>query len=105
MSTTMHRLQISLPRSQMEYLTMRARREGSSVAEVIRRMVQNATDTAPRRSVDSLWDIVGIGREQKPLIGDIPVSEQPALYLSDLVAPRDKFAVRKQRRHGLRRRR
>lgn len=40
MSTSMHRLQISLPRDQMHYLQERARRDGSSAAEIIRQMIQ-----------------------------------------------------------------
>ena len=84
MATLMHRLQISLPKSQMEYLASQARREGASIAEVIRRMVEREAAAAPRRSVDSLWAIVGAGREQEPLIDGIPVSEQPDLYLAQM---------------------
>lgn len=86
MSTTMHRLQISLPRSQLKYLTERARREGTSIAELIRRLIHREAETASKRNVDSIWEIVGIGEDRKPLINNIPVSEQPDLYLSETEA-------------------
>jgi hypothetical protein len=40
MTTSMHRLQISLPEQQMRYLSERARRAGLSMAEVIRRLIE-----------------------------------------------------------------
>lgn len=40
MTTSMHRLQISLPEQQVRYLTERGRREGLSMAEVIRRLIE-----------------------------------------------------------------
>ena len=40
MATTMHRLQISLPNWQHQFLVERARRDGVSVAEVIRLMIE-----------------------------------------------------------------
>ncbi len=88
MATSMHRLQISLRKSQMQYLARRARREGASVAELIRRMIQREAEAAPSASIDSLWDIVGIGRETEPLISGIPVSERPDLYLAEIAAAR-----------------
>ena len=78
MATSMHRLQISLPRPQMQYLSQRARREDASVAELIRRMVKREADAAPRRNIESLWEIVGMGQERQPLIEGSPVSERPA---------------------------
>jgi hypothetical protein len=44
MTTSMHRLQISLPEQQIRYLTERARREGLSMAEVIRRLIEGAAE-------------------------------------------------------------
>jgi hypothetical protein len=81
MSTTMHRLQISLPHSQRRYLSDRARREGISIAELIRRLVQRESEVHTPRSKNSLLEIVGIGKEPGSLINGIPVSEQPDLYL------------------------
>ena len=88
MATTMHRLQISLPKSQMQYLNERARRERASIAELIRQVIQREVDAQPACGVESLWEIVGLGQEREPLIGGIPVSERPDLYLAALVAPR-----------------
>lgn len=85
---SMHRLQISLPKSQMQYLNERARRERASIAEVIREMIQREFDAQPSRAVESLWEIVGLGQEREPLIGGIPVSEQPDLYLAARPGPR-----------------
>lgn len=42
MTTSMHRLQISLPEPQLRYLAGRARRDGASMAEVIRRLLETA---------------------------------------------------------------
>ena len=44
MTTSMHRLQISLPEHQVRYLSERARREGLSMAEVIRRLLADAAE-------------------------------------------------------------
>jgi hypothetical protein len=46
MTTNMHRLQISLPTWQVEWLRERAREQGVSVAEVIRQMVQREADSS-----------------------------------------------------------
>ncbi len=40
MATKMHRLQISLPKAQVHFLRERARQEGISAAEVIRRLLE-----------------------------------------------------------------
>ncbi len=42
MTTTMHRLQISLPESQLRYLASRAQRDSISMAEAIRRLLDAA---------------------------------------------------------------
>jgi hypothetical protein len=97
MSTTMHRLQISLPRWQVQFLTERARRDESSIAEVIRRMVQREAQAAPTQvNVDSLLEMAGIAEDHGPLIEGIPVSERPDLYLAALAAPQ--AAPRKARK-------
>jgi hypothetical protein len=105
MTTSMHRMQISLPRSQAEFLARRARRERVSMAEVVRRLVQREADAAPAPgAVDSLWTIAGIGEDPGTLHGGIAVSERPDLYLADLAAPCEEGAPRvKPRRKRSRR--
>lgn len=83
MATSMHRLQISLPESQAEFLAKRARTRGMSMAEVVRQLIQREVDAAnEKRGTASLWDIAGIAEDHGPLIDDIPVSEAPELYLT-----------------------
>jgi hypothetical protein len=94
MSMPMHRLQISLPRSQVRYLADRARREGISIAEVLRRLVRREAETKSPRAVESYREIIGIGQEREPLIDNIPVSAQPDLYIAEQAAP-DFAACRK----------
>jgi negative regulator of replication initiation len=94
----MHRLQISLPRELFAFLAERARRDGISMAELIRRLVKSEEEVQPARSVDRLWEIVGIGEERKPLISRIPVSERPDLYLSEAKVPRLSGVARRRRR-------
>ena len=77
----MHRLQISLDPSQLRYLADRARREGVSIAELIRRLVQRESEALTPRSKDSLLEIIGLGKDPGALIDGIPVSEQPDLYI------------------------
>lgn len=48
MTTSMHRLQISLPKQQFRYLSARARREGLSMAEVIRRLIESGAEQEGR---------------------------------------------------------
>jgi hypothetical protein len=87
MSTAMHRLQISLPHEQARFLSDRARRDGVSIAEIIRRLVRRELEAAPARSVDSLWSIAGVGEDREPLIDKVPVSEQPHLYIAEAASP------------------
>jgi hypothetical protein len=77
----MHRLQISLPQSQLRYLADRARQESISMAELIRRLIQRESEVLTPRSKNSLLEIVGIGKEPGFLIDGIPASEQPDLYI------------------------
>lgn len=81
-------LQISPPRSQAQSLAERARRDGVSIAEVIRRLVRREEEAQPRRGTDSIWEIVGIGKEREPLIDNTPVSDRPDLYLAEIQSPR-----------------
>lgn len=83
MSMTMHRLQISLPEWQSDFLAAQARKEGVSMAEVVRRLIQREADAAYQPlETASLWDIAGIAEDRAPLIQDVPVSENPELYLT-----------------------
>ena len=85
MATTMHRLQISLPESQAEFLAERARRHGMSMAEVVRQLIQHEIETvSEKRGAASLWEIAGIAEDHGPLIDEVPVSEAPELYLTAL---------------------
>jgi hypothetical protein len=89
-TTSMHRLQISLPRRQMEFLAARARREGVSVAELIRQMVENeaqATGIGPA-DLESALSFAGIIAEEGSLIDGQPVSENVDLYLVEAALPR-----------------
>jgi hypothetical protein len=81
MSTTMHRLQISLMQSQLRYLADRASREGVSIAELIRRLVQRESEVITPRLKNNIVDIIGIGKDPGSLIDGVPVSEQPDLYI------------------------
>ena len=89
MSTSMHRLQISLSREQMRYLPKRAKRDGSSAAEIIRQLIQReAKSTAVTDDdLEAALSIVGLGEDRGPLIDGIPVSQNPHLYLAELSAP------------------
>ncbi len=105
MATSMHRLQISLPESQARFLAERARRDGVSIAEVIRQLVRREEEAAPARSMDSIWEIAGIGEEHESLINGIPVSHAPDLYLAEMAAPRPaakKKVARRPRRKASR---
>jgi hypothetical protein len=85
----MHRLQISLPKAQAHFLRERARREGISAAEVIRRLLEReeqATTTVTQADIDEALSIMGIGENQLPLIDGKAVSEYPDLYLTEIYA-------------------
>ena len=88
MTTAMHRLQISLPKSQVDFLADRARREGVSIAELIRRLVERAAAARAPESTRSLWNIAGIAEERLPLIDGRAVSEHVALYVAESAVPR-----------------
>lgn len=85
----MHRLQISLPLWQFQFLSERARRAGIIIAEVIRQLIQREVEAASEQatSIDSIWEIVGIAEDHGPLMDGIPVSEAPDLYQAELAVP------------------
>lgn len=83
MATTMHRLQISLPEWQAQYLAERARRDGVNIAEVIRRLVKRESESpADQRPAEGLWELAGLAEDHGPLLDGTPVSENPELYLT-----------------------
>ena len=82
MATSMHRLQICLRHWQVEFLLQRARRDGISIAEVVRQLVSREAESSQGGgNIDSLWGIAGIAEEREPLIAGWAVSERPELYL------------------------
>ncbi len=83
MTTNMHRLQISLPDWEVEFLRERARRDGTSVAEVIRELVRlNAEESLKPGNPGTLWEVAGIAQDAGKLQNGIPVSERPEIYLA-----------------------
>ncbi len=101
MSTTMHRLQISLPEWQSQFLAGRAQSEGISIAEVIRRLISQEVEAAAHRSVESLWMLAGIAEDRGAVLPGIPVSERPELYLSEpLPAPPSAKPGQARRKRG-----
>jgi hypothetical protein len=87
MATTLHRLQVSLPHWQVQFLSERARHEGVSLAEIIRRLIQDEARAKARQGdAAELWGIAGIAEDPHPLIDETPVSERPDLYLSEPAA-------------------
>ena len=97
MGTTMHRLQICLPESQVQYLVHRSKRDGISIAELIRRFVAVASESADERT-NSLWDIAGIGEDRMPLKKGVPVSEKPGMYFADAIRKRIPHLAKTTRR-------
>ena len=99
MTTDMHRFQISLREAQVEYLYQRADRDGTSVAEVIRQLVEReaaANKATLVADADSLWQIAGIGEDKQPLIDDTPVSHAVDLYLTNTKPRRRKTRTKAQ---------
>ncbi|GEM_PF-1510485 len=89
MTTQMHRLQISLPKAQIHFLRERARREGISAAEFIRRLLEREEQAAPvvtQADIDEALSFMGIGENHLPLIDGKAVSEYPDLYLAEIYA-------------------
>ncbi len=100
----MHRLQISLPATELQFLRARAERDGLSMAEVIRQLVRREAEAnAAGANVESVWEIAGIADDNRPLLEGAAVSERPDLYLAAAVeAPRRR---RRARPHAAQRRR
>jgi len=87
MATKMHRLQISLPHRQARFLEERARLDGVSMAEVVRRLIEREAESSqPGGGVEDLWAIAGIAEDHGPRIEGVAVSENPELYLAGAAA-------------------
>lgn len=90
MATTMHRLQISLPKWEAQFLREQAEKADVSIAEIIRRLVRREKEAElAHGTIDSLWGIVGLVEDHTPLLGNTPVSEKPEIYLTDLALSRE----------------
>ncbi len=71
MGENMHRMQISLPDAQVRFLRERARETNTSIAGVIRELIEREARNSKRPiTEDPIWEIVGIGHSGKKL-GDI----------------------------------
>lgn len=78
MAATMHRLQISIPEWQAQFLAQRAREQGLSIAEVVRRLVRREVEACEQEATsDGLWTIAGIAEDRDPVVDGVPVSEAP----------------------------
>ena len=100
MATTMHRLQISIPEWQAQYLADRAKRTGVSIAEIIRRLVKQEAELPVDHGAEKIWELAGLAEDHGPIIDGIPVSEKPELYLTGRVArkPGGKKSPRRAKR-------
>jgi hypothetical protein len=103
-ATSMHRLQISLRHWQVQFLSQRARRDGVSIAEVIRQLVsREAEESRGQRNIDSLWEIAGIAEDREPLVAGWAVSERPELYLEQAERRTQKSRSRSRRKRRTKR--
>lgn len=85
MSTTMYRLQISLPPKQVEFLRQRARNESSSIANVIRELIERESEKEyhlTAQDIANVKSMAGRFEDTMPLINGIPVSQNVDLYLA-----------------------
>ncbi len=83
MVTSLHRLQISLPEWQVQFLSSRAQRDGISMAEVIRQMIERESgEQGGPGEPDEFWGLVGAFEDHQPLLNGVAVSERPDLYLA-----------------------
>jgi hypothetical protein len=80
-STRMRRLQLALRDEQATYLARRARRERVSMAEVVRRLLDEAAAADMTHDVQSIWAICGPDSDEEPLAGGVPVSADVDSYL------------------------
>ena len=83
----LHRTQVLLAPKNVRYISARASQDGLSMSEVIRQILDEAEASQPV-TIESVWEMVGIGTEGPALIGDAAVSENTDLYLVEAMAPR-----------------
>jgi len=81
MSTQMQRLQLSLREEQATYLARRARREGVSMAEIVRRLLDEQATAEMAQDIESIWAICGLGGDEEPLDSGVAVSADVDRYL------------------------
>ncbi len=88
MTTSMHRLQLSLPSWQTQYLAERAERDGVSMAEVVRRLIAREASSRDGATVETetVLSLAGIAEDDGLLLDGIPVSEAPERYLESFSA-------------------
>jgi hypothetical protein len=84
----------------MHYLQERAQRDGSSAAEIIRQLIQREAESTAvtDEDIEAALSVVGLGEDRGPLIDEIPVSQNPHLYLAELSAPRRASRQRRARK-------
>ena len=101
MATTMHRLQISLPDRQFDYLRERAERESASIAEIIRRLVEREAEanSLTQAEIDAALRFAGIIKDEVELMDGKPVSENIDLYLTEALQPKPGRALREKPIH------
>jgi hypothetical protein len=84
MTTTMHRLQISLPEQLFRYLAGRARRDGVSMAEVIRRLLDVAAEAESFRPVSESLSLAetrpAYQTGPQPLLSEVILHLPPDFY-------------------------
>jgi len=78
----MNRLQISLPEWQVRFLAERAERQGVSMAEIVRQLIEREAEATMPAGAESVWSIAGIAEDHGPLRRGLAVSERPELYLT-----------------------
>jgi hypothetical protein len=92
MATKMHRLQISLPERQYDYLLARAERESASLAEIIRRLLEReeAARAFSENDIEAALGFAG-SVDETPLTEGKSVSENIDFYLVSALAPRHRL--------------
>lgn len=88
MSTNMYRLQISLFPKQVEFLRQRAKNESSSIAYVIRELIERESEKEyqlTEQDIANVKSMAGRFEDTLPLINGIPVSQNVDLYLAQAI--------------------
>jgi len=74
---------LELPITLYDKLQKLAAGEQTDPVDIIARLVETAMLSSPaKREVDPVFELIGAYRSERPLIDDIPVSEDPDLYLA-----------------------